>query len=112
MRGSWVARGRGTRLMVGTGPARDTASPRDLDELINETIQRARESGYSLQSPRERCANGSSTLNVSDIWPHLCIRPDLRRIASRDTDSSGLHSFIGLRVINSAAGALLTSARR
>ena len=40
--------------MVGTGPARDTASPRDLDELINETIQRARESGYSLRSPRER----------------------------------------------------------
>lgn len=54
VRRGWITRRRGSRLLVGTrsGPASD--NPRDLDELINETIQRARRMGYSLQALRQR----------------------------------------------------------
>lgn len=54
VRRGWITRRRGSRLLVGTrtGPAAD--NPRDLDELINATIQRARRMGYSLQALRQR----------------------------------------------------------
>lgn len=54
VRRGWVTRRRGSRLLVGTRSEAAPASPRDLDELINETIQRARELGYSLQALRQR----------------------------------------------------------
>src|ERR1700761_1502712 len=43
----WLVRRQGSRLFV--GPAGEPASNGDLDGLINETIQHAREMGYSLQ---------------------------------------------------------------
>ncbi|MGA9673270.1 MAG: GntR family transcriptional regulator [Terracidiphilus sp.] len=52
VRRGWAARRPGSRLLVGSGLA--PVGPRDLDELINETIQRARELGHSLQALRER----------------------------------------------------------
>lgn len=50
----WLTRRRGSRLLVGASPGAASASPLDLDELINESILRARELGYSLQALRQR----------------------------------------------------------
>lgn len=54
VRRGWLTRRRGSRLLVGASPGAASASPRDLDELINESIRRAKELGYSLQALRER----------------------------------------------------------
>ena len=54
VRRGWLIRRRGSRLAVGASPKAKSAGPRGLDELINETIQRARDMGYSLQSLRQR----------------------------------------------------------
>ena len=53
VRRGWVTRRRGSRLLVGAGSGAPSASPRDLDELINDTILRARTLGYSLQALRQ-----------------------------------------------------------
>lgn len=54
VRRGWVTRRRGSRLLVGASSGSPSSGPRDLDELINETIQRARELGYSLQALRQK----------------------------------------------------------
>jgi len=54
VRRGWLTRRRGSRLLVGASPGAASASPRDVDELINESIRRAKELGYSLQALRER----------------------------------------------------------
>ena len=49
----WLKRQRGSRLCVGTPhPSRTRAINPDLDQLINQTILRAIELGYSLQALR------------------------------------------------------------
>jgi DNA-binding transcriptional regulator YhcF (GntR family) len=48
----WLRRRHGSRLVVGSGA--ESARPHDLDELINESIQRAREMGHTLQELRQR----------------------------------------------------------
>jgi GntR family transcriptional regulator len=55
VRRGWLVRRQGSRLFVeaATEPVEQT-SKGDLDGLINETIQRAREMGYSLQVLQER----------------------------------------------------------
>jgi DNA-binding transcriptional regulator YhcF (GntR family) len=51
VRRKWVTRRQGRRLVV--GPASGSRrSPANLDELLNETIRRAKEMGYSLQTLR------------------------------------------------------------
>jgi GntR family transcriptional regulator len=54
VRREWLTRKPGSRLVVRTpsSPAEPLAS--GIDELINETIQRARKMGYSLQTLRSR----------------------------------------------------------
>jgi GntR family transcriptional regulator len=52
VRRNWLTRRRGSRLTVGTGPGMNPQIPSNLDELINESIQRAKEMGYSLQALR------------------------------------------------------------
>ena len=54
VRRGWLTRRRGSRLVVGTGSGTPSVPPHDLDELINESIQRAREMGYTLQALRQR----------------------------------------------------------
>jgi DNA-binding transcriptional regulator YhcF (GntR family) len=54
VRHGWLTRRRGSRLVVGTGSGAPSVSPHDLDELINESIQRARDMGYTLQALRVR----------------------------------------------------------
>jgi GntR family transcriptional regulator len=54
VRRKWLTRRRGSRLVVGTPADSGKQSPANLDELINDSIQRARELGYSLQDLTER----------------------------------------------------------
>jgi DNA-binding transcriptional regulator YhcF (GntR family) len=50
----WVTRRRGTQLVVGANAGAPLVKPHTLDELINESIERAREMGYSLQALRQK----------------------------------------------------------
>ncbi len=54
VRRDWLTRKRGSRLIVGTGAGAGKSSPSNLDELINESIQRAGNMGYSLQALTQR----------------------------------------------------------
>lgn len=54
VRRGWLTRRHGTRLVVGTTSGAPLAKPHDLDELINESIQRARNMGFTLQALRQR----------------------------------------------------------
>jgi len=60
VRREWLTRQRGSKLVVGLSPVCVENLPSNLDDLINSTIQRARELGYSLQElttrVRERLA--------------------------------------------------------
>jgi GntR family transcriptional regulator len=50
----FLTRRRGSRLVVGGGSDTPSVKLHDLDELINESIQRARDMGYTLQALRLR----------------------------------------------------------
>jgi len=50
---NWVTRQRGSKLVVGVRVPSTTGSPASLDQLINDTIQRARALGFSLQALTE-----------------------------------------------------------
>ena len=54
VRRGFLTRRRGSRLVVGVGSDTPSYKPHDLDELINESIQRATDMGYSLQALRLR----------------------------------------------------------
>jgi DNA-binding transcriptional regulator YhcF (GntR family) len=54
VRRDWLTGRRGSRLTVGTGSGTNQQIPSNLDELINESIQRAKDMGYSLQALRAR----------------------------------------------------------
>lgn len=54
VRRKWLTRKPGSRLTVGTGSGASLHAPSNLDELINESILRAKEMGYSLQALRAR----------------------------------------------------------
>lgn len=54
VRRHWLTRQRGSRLIVGGGAGTGANSLSSLDELINESIQRAKDKGYSLQALTER----------------------------------------------------------
>ncbi len=53
VRRGWLTGRHGSRLLVGA-PAKDRPAPSSLDELINESIRRAKEMGYSLQALQRR----------------------------------------------------------
>ncbi len=54
VRRGWLTRHRGSKLVVGTRSGTPLVKPYDLDELINESIQRARNMGFTLQALRKR----------------------------------------------------------
>src|SRR5579859_8156874 len=54
VRRGWVTRRRGTQLVVGTNSGAPLVKPHTLDELINESIDRAKEMGYTLQALRQK----------------------------------------------------------
>ena len=54
VRRGWLTRRRGAQLVVGTVSGAPLAKTPSLDALINESIERAREMGYTLQALRQR----------------------------------------------------------
>jgi GntR family transcriptional regulator len=54
VRREWLTRKRGSRLVVGTPASKGQQPDSGIDELINETIRRAKSLGYSLQTLRSR----------------------------------------------------------
>jgi DNA-binding transcriptional regulator YhcF (GntR family) len=89
VRRGWLTRRRGTRLVVGKDLLGGPAKPNDLDDLINETIQRARNMGYTLQALRLRVRERL----LEQPADHLLVvepEPGLRDIICRE-----LHDYIG-----------------
>lgn len=54
IRRGWLTRRPGSRLVVGKGRSKPTLTTHDLDDLINYSIQRARQMGFDLQALRIR----------------------------------------------------------
>jgi GntR family transcriptional regulator len=54
VRRKWLTRRQGSRLVVGINLVENQHDRLSLDEVINESIQRAKEMGYSLQALRKR----------------------------------------------------------
>ncbi|HEX4002589.1 MAG TPA: GntR family transcriptional regulator [Candidatus Acidoferrales bacterium] len=54
VRRKWLTRKRGSRLVVGAAAREALAAPGNLDELINDTIRRARNMGFSLSALTDR----------------------------------------------------------
>jgi DNA-binding transcriptional regulator YhcF (GntR family) len=52
VRRNWLTGRHGSRLTVGAGSGTNQQMPSNLDELINESIRRAKDMGYSLQALR------------------------------------------------------------
>src|SRR5579862_1452814 len=52
VRRKWLTRRRGSRLVVGVRAGKQ--APSGLDEIINESIQRAKDMGFSLRALTER----------------------------------------------------------
>lgn len=88
VRRGWLTRRHGSRLVVGA-PTNGRAVSSSLDELINESIRRAKEAGYSLQALQRRVrerllAEPPDHVLVVEDEPGLCriFREEItRRIA-------------------------------
>ena len=83
VRREWLTRKRGSRLIIGSpaGPSQPLDS--GLDALINETIQRAKGLGYSLQTLRNRVRERL----LEEPADHLLVvedEPGLRQIIQRE----------------------------
>src|ERR1700712_1473563 len=81
----WLTRKRGARLVVGTSPKNANQPDSGLDELINETIRRAKTLGYPLQTLRARVRE----LLLLAPADHLLVveqEPELREILKREIE--------------------------
>jgi DNA-binding transcriptional regulator YhcF (GntR family) len=85
VRREWLSRQRGSRLVVGSLPGSKEKPSTNLDDVINSTIQRAKELGYSLQQLTERvrerlAAHPPDHILVVEEEPALCqiVREELR----------------------------------
>jgi DNA-binding transcriptional regulator YhcF (GntR family) len=84
---NWVTRQRGSKLVVGVRPQSTLASPASLDQLINDTIQRARKLGFSLQALTD-CVRARLEAQPAD---HILIveeEPGLREIIGAEVRSA------------------------
>jgi DNA-binding transcriptional regulator YhcF (GntR family) len=79
VRRNWVARRRGSRLIVGAHVLPGQKWPSSLDELINESIHRAKQMGYSLQALTE-CVRNRLLAEPPDHFLIVEEEPGLREI--------------------------------
>lgn len=89
---SWLNRQRGRRLVVGMAGNGEGRLPSTLDEVINESIQRARAMGYSLQELAERVRERL----IAQPPDHVLVveeEPGLRKIIAHE-----VHETLGCRV--------------
>ena len=81
----WLTRRRGSRLVVGVPRDRRQQPDSEIDELINETIRRARSLGYSLQAVRNRVRERL----LEEPPDHLLVvehEPGLRELIQREIE--------------------------
>ncbi len=83
VRRNWVTRHRGSRLIVGAGKGSSQQSPSSLDELINETIQHAKQMGYSLQALTE-CVRNRLLAEPADHFLVVEEEPGLREVIRQE----------------------------
>jgi GntR family transcriptional regulator len=91
VRREWLTRKHGSRLVVGTPSIKGNSLVSDpgaaIDELLNETIQRARSLGYSLQSLRNRVRERL----LEEPADHLIVveqEPGLREVIQHELEES------------------------
>ncbi len=87
VRRGWLTRRRGSQLVVGTGPGTPSDTLQTLDELINESIQRANDMGYTLQALRQRVRE---RLMAQPPDHFLVVEPEkgLREIIRKEIDDN------------------------
>ena len=81
----WLKRQRGSRLCVGAAPIAQSPVA-DLDELINQSIRRASELGYSLQELRTKVL-GRLSAQPPDHILVVESEPELRRLICSEIQS-------------------------
>ncbi|MDQ1693786.1 MAG: GntR family transcriptional regulator [Acidobacteriaceae bacterium] len=87
VRRAWLTGRRGSQLKVGIGTRDEPERPGDLDELINQSILRAKEMGYSLQALRQRVRERL----LAEPPDHILVleeEPGLRRIIQQEIAES------------------------
>ena len=83
VRRNWVTRQRGSRLIVGVRKGSSQQSPSSLDELINESIQHAKQMGYSLQALTE-CVRSRLLAQPADHFLVVEEEPGLREVIRQE----------------------------
>jgi GntR family transcriptional regulator len=86
VRRNWVTRQRGSRLIVGVSNG-STQQPSSLDELINESIQRAKQMGYSLQALTE-CVRNRLLAEPADHFLIVEEEPGLREVIRQEVQET------------------------
>jgi GntR family transcriptional regulator len=87
VRRGWLTRRPGSRLVVGKIRSKPTAGSHDLDDVINYSIQRARQMGFDLQALRLRVRERL----LAEPPDHLLVveaEPGLREIIRRELQDS------------------------
>jgi DNA-binding transcriptional regulator YhcF (GntR family) len=102
---TWLVRRRGSRVVVrAPAPTLGTSATQGLDELIDLTIQAARERGYSLQALRERLRHRM----LAEPPDHILVvdqEPGLRRLLREE-----IHAELGWPVEDCAREDLAANA--
>jgi len=84
VRRNWVTRQRGSRLVVGVRKGSiSQQSPSSLNELINESIHRAKQMGYSLQALTE-CVRNRLLAEPADHFLVVEEEPGLREVIRQE----------------------------
>ena len=98
----WLTRRRGTQLVVGTSSGALLVKPHTLDELINESVERAKEMGYTLQALRQKVlerlmAQPPDHFLVVEQEPGLreIIRQEVVDSVGLPVESCSLEDFVG-----------------
>jgi GntR family transcriptional regulator len=106
VRRNWLSRQRGSRLIVGRRTGTEQRAPASLDELINESIMRAKQMGYSLRELTERVCERI----MAEPADHILVVEEeagLREIICRE-----VHEKLGWRVEGCAPAEFANEAGR
>jgi len=102
VRRGWLTRRRGSQLIVGTDSGTPSDTSHSLDELINESIQRAKDMGYTLQALRQRVRE---RLMAQPADHFLVVEPEkgLREIIRKE-----IHDSLGWPVVGCSLEEFIT----
>ena len=112
----WLVRRQGSRMMVRSAEElSDPPASKDLDDLINETIQAARQHGYTVQQLRQRVQERLMAqspdhilvVSVDDPGMRHLLRVELRENLPYPVEACSLEELSANRSLS--AGALVTT---